>query len=107
MNGAVRAMLVVPMAVIIEPALDVGARYSAQDHAPPEAESSEGAFDLAIQVRRSHPPFDMADIKLAHGGVECAPELGAVIGDEKAGFAGFPGRASHQPGEVALAREPG
>ena len=100
--GAVNAVMVVPVLIVIETVLDA-ARGPAREHAtPPELKRPEGAFDLAVQIRRPHATAYVVDVQAAFElGTEPFPELAAVVGDEELGLAIFSDSSANEAQRVA------
>jgi hypothetical protein len=86
----VRALMIVPMLVAIEPALNAGARQAAENKPPPEFECSKGAFDLAVEIGGADASLDVVNLHRGQGRMKTAAELSAVVGDDEARLARFP-----------------
>ncbi len=73
-------MIIVPVAVSVEVILDIPLREPCQNELPPHFEGAKGAFDLAVEIGRSHAAFDVVDAHADDCSVEKVAELCAVVG---------------------------
>jgi len=103
-QGAMRAVGVVPIRKVIQPALN-GRGTHRQEHEPlPLLETFKKSFHPAIQKWTSHLRADVADTLPPHRLAELLAELAAVVGDDEFRHAMPGGRVSHQCGHIAGAR---
>ncbi len=95
-QGATRAVGVVPIRKVIQPALDGRGAHSQQREPLPLLETFEESLHLAVQKRTSHPRVDRADSLPTHRITKLLPELAAVVRDDEFRSAMPGGGAAYQ-----------
>jgi hypothetical protein len=84
-DRAVRSMDVVPMSVFVQLMLDASQRAAGQNATPPDSESAEGTFDLAVEKWGADFATHMRDAEAIQASFEFSAKLRAMIRDEKRG----------------------